>query len=409
MYTYPWGSRKLNDVCHYQTSQASINGPRGIDHAHRTTVNSITHSTVDNRLAARIHPVLFCHDQEPLAFDLYNQNSQLMQEYAQEYKKQFGISLSPTQLASNLRAAFPEGIQQQWILLHSELNSLELTRYESTNQFVGAYWWSHAVIARDWYRFAEYDQALQPSSVSKVFLVYSRESTGWREYRKQFNELLLSSGVLNACQTHSFHQNPVGPEASAIYEVEDFNRTSFSVVLETVFDQRIHLTEKTLRPIACGHPFLLVAGPGALKLLRSYGFKTFQGYINESYDDIHDNQERLLEIINEMDRITKLPIHQLINLIESCRAIAEYNKSVFFSDKFLNQVKNELYQNVHSANSRLTGLDFEAWWNQRKWHHSTQHQAYKQFESTHNPGHSLVTAYRQIRLDQSQATSRRED
>jgi hypothetical protein len=46
-------------------------------------------------------------------------------------------------------------------------------------------------------------------------------------------------------------------------------------VAETVFDTRIHLTEKTLRPIACGHPFILAAGPGSLKYLQTYGFRTF--------------------------------------------------------------------------------------------------------------------------------------
>ena len=54
----------------------------------------------------------------------------------------------------NLRSTCTTSLQRSWILLHSEINSPELTRYENTEKFQGAYWWSHAVIARDWYRYA---------------------------------------------------------------------------------------------------------------------------------------------------------------------------------------------------------------------------------------------------------------
>jgi hypothetical protein len=64
--------------------------------------------------------------------------------------------------------------------------------------------------------------------------------------------------------------NNFSSTASADYDYQDFINTQVSVVLETVFDEsRIHLTEKTLRPIACGHPFLLAAGPNSAQ--KSFG------------------------------------------------------------------------------------------------------------------------------------------
>jgi hypothetical protein len=61
------------------------------------------------------------------------------------------------------------------------------------------------------------------------------------------------------------------------------------------------LTEKALRPIACGQPFILAATPGSLQYLRSYGFKTFSGYIDETYDTIQEMQNNNKELYIEHD------------------------------------------------------------------------------------------------------------
>jgi hypothetical protein len=69
-------------------------------------------------------------------------------------------------------------------------------------------------------------------------------------------------------------------------------------VLETLFDDhRWHLTEKSLRPIACGKPFVLMATPGSLQYLRQYGFKTFDGLIDETYDSIQNPKQRLQAVL----------------------------------------------------------------------------------------------------------------
>jgi hypothetical protein len=44
-------------------------------------------------------------------------------------------------------------------LSHSEKNSQELELYEQ-NDFIGVYYWSHALIARDWFRYAKLDPLL---------------------------------------------------------------------------------------------------------------------------------------------------------------------------------------------------------------------------------------------------------
>jgi hypothetical protein len=270
-------------------------------------------------------------------------------------------------------------IFDRYILLHSEKNSKDVEQFSYYNA-EPVYYWCHGIIARDWYRFAEHDLRLQKSSLhKKLFLVYCRAWTGTREYRLKFLDLLAEHNLLNQCQLSILHQDQNMPlssyvcensklqptnidqlcsipenkelaHASADYCADDFVSTDISIVLETVAaDTKIHLTEKTLRPIACGHTFMLVAGPGSLEYLRSYGFKTFSPWINEDYDQEKDVVERMKMIVAEMQRIEALPDEQKIHMLAQLKKITEYNKRHFFSVNFFNQIKFELSENLNIA------------------------------------------------------------
>jgi hypothetical protein len=332
-----------------------------------------------------LQPVLFCHDQEPLLFDYYNDDIKHMKEF---YDSTAEVQpLSPELKNLNLRWVHPLSLQKTWILLHSELNSNELARYESTGSFVGAYWWSHAMLALDWYRFAEHDPALHINDgYQKLFLIYCRDTTGSRDYRKTFISGIEEKNIVDDCQVGSFLNYSVTSDSSAIYDSVDHVQTAISVVLETVFDSRIHLTEKSLRPLACGHPFMLAAGPGSLALLRKYGFQTFSPYINETYDTVQDRDLRLDHILAEMKRIQQLPAYEKSELINQCNLIAEFNKKHFFSTDFFNQIVKELHDNVNSAFEQHQGqIDFSIWWTNRKWRKKNLLQSPKD-----SPGGELV-------------------
>lgn len=354
LYFKPWGSRDLGKAIAYQPSIDHIQGPNGLDPNEILVEKILPQSLINCTLIQNFQPILFCHDQEPLNFDLYQDGSPELASLREKYKdNEIGNQCHfPDQ---NLRFAVPWSWQKQWILLHSEKNSNELIKYESTGQYVGAYWWSHAMIARDWYRYAQHDGSLNYHNWQKLFLVYNRESTGSREYRKQFASLVESHEVSQNCQVGSWHNEPVESDYSARYDSIDFCQTAISVVLETVFtDNRIHFTEKILRPIACGHPFIVASGPGALKLLKSYGFQTFAPWIHEDYDTIENPDQRLEAIVKEMQRLAKLDKSQQNALLEHCRQIAQFNKQHFFSESFYNVIVKELQTNVSEAGSKLS-------------------------------------------------------
>jgi len=80
-----------------------------------------------------------------------------------------------------------------------------------------------------------------------------------------------------------------------------FENSRFSLVQETEMTFLSNrYTEKTYKCFWMKHPFILAGNYETLKLLRQDGFKTFHPYINESYDDIKDRNERISEIIKQV-------------------------------------------------------------------------------------------------------------
>lgn len=85
------------------------------------------------------------------------------------------------------------------------------------------------------------------------------------------------------------------------------------------------LTEKVFKPIANFQPFLFIAYPGALKLLRELGFKTFHPYIDESYDTEPDKYKRIEMIYSEITRLCDMPIEELHNWFWGLEEILVHN------------------------------------------------------------------------------------
>jgi len=80
---------------------------------------------------------------------------------------------------------------------------------------------------------------------------------------------------------------------------ELFYSTKFSVVVETeALLQEYHVTEKTIKCIILGHPFVIMGTPGYLKFLHDLGFTTYSDIFDESYDSIQDLESRMDAVID---------------------------------------------------------------------------------------------------------------
>ena len=97
---------------------------------------------------------------------------------------------------------------------------------------------------------------------------------------------------------------PGGVPRSHIIDQGIYDNTWFSVVAETRSGTTF-ITEKTTKCLLSGRMFVLFGEKGHLAKLRSYGYKTFASHIDESYDDIEDENERIKAAFTQVNLLTQ--------------------------------------------------------------------------------------------------------
>ena len=119
--------------------------------------------------------------------------------------------------------------------------------------------------------------------------------------------------------------------------IEDFKRTFISIVTETLVDNgTLFFSEKIWKPIMIGHPFIVYGNEGSLKYLKSLGFKTFDKWIDESYDNEPNRDKRCEMIVNELEKFSLKSLDELKKLREEMFDVCSFNYNHFKSYYFEN-------------------------------------------------------------------------
>lgn len=108
-----------------------------------------------------------------------------------------------------------------------------------------------------------------------------------------------------------------------------YNNYFIEIAAETDFYTNQFFTEKTVKNFYLGKPFLLWSGVNSLARLRDEGFRTFAPYLDESYDNICNIQDRFMAIIKEIDRLARMPMQELADMHLALRDTFEYNRTFF--------------------------------------------------------------------------------
>jgi hypothetical protein len=139
---------------------------------------------------------------------------------------------------------------------------------------------------------------------------------------------------------------------------EMYLNTYISIVTESIFFQTDvnyptgFISEKIWKPIGHCQPFILAGPSKSLRYIRErYGFKTFHPYIDETYDDIDDDMERLKSIQKEVGRFSKKTKEEKVQFLNDVKEICFFNQNKFleFDKNYRNSLdKNNELKLVHS-------------------------------------------------------------
>lgn len=114
---------------------------------------------------------------------------------------------------------------------------------------------------------------------------------------------------------------------------EDAHMSTFvNIITETLWDENsIFFTEKTYKPIYMCQPFILFGNPHSLKKLKEYGFKTFDKWWDESYDDEMDLDSRLEKITNVLKEIVSWDMEKCYKITNEMEEILIHNFNIVLS------------------------------------------------------------------------------
>lgn len=89
-------------------------------------------------------------------------------------------------------------------------------------------------------------------------------------------------------------------------------------------------TEKTWRPIVARRPFITMGGLNHLENLRRLGFKTFNEFWDEGYDE-YGMQHRVNEIAKLLDTISTWSVEKIQRTLQDMQPILEHNYNTFMN------------------------------------------------------------------------------
>jgi hypothetical protein len=214
-------------------------------------------------------------------------------------------------------------------------NLWELPKIRTDGKFVcyneNWFWYNESL----WYKsILGYDTYIPNKSYSKLALMPMRLKKPHRDQLFKSMTPFLNNFIF------SYIDNGIRLPGDIDKKQPDFTRyfnpawydcTYFSIVSETlVAGDQLFVTEKTFKPIAFYHPYMICSQPGVLKFLKNLGFETFDNLFDESYDNNQSFDDRLSILVENVKNFNPAP-HDSLTLSK-----LEHNHNLFFNEQIVN-------------------------------------------------------------------------
>ena len=109
----------------------------------------------------------------------------------------------------------------------------------------------------------------------------------------------------------------------------------------------LFISEKICKPLINLHPFILMSSPFSLYKLQEFGFKTFDGFIDESYDKEENDLKRMQMIFDELDKFRNKTDKELKDWWKEILPTLEHNQKTFINMGNKKTKKIKLLENIY--------------------------------------------------------------
>lgn len=167
-----------------------------------------------------------------------------------------------------------------------------------------------------WWRYLNFDTYCPSLQKTKKFLLLMRLVHAHRDRIYRHFAPILDQSIYSYVGRGRVINNDISESDSnwqRFFNPIWYDSTYFSVVAETSMQWSTFVTEKTYKPLAYYHPFVVFGTPRTLSHVRDQGFETFDHVIDESYDlepieSIRFNQVRdiVFDLVKQLENDTTL-------------------------------------------------------------------------------------------------------
>ena len=249
-------------------------------------------------------------------------------------------------ITSTPESGFLEIKDLPFYVLHSEHDSKDINKLDELG-YITVHWFSHAYICSEYYfkLYSDLDivKNYRARPIKHAWISANRLL---RQHRTDFLEMLdLSKGCYSflnpdpngltydgPVRAHSFDDHTNSSAEINVEQLTPWNTSFLHIVSETIWQEKIHFTEKVFKPIVLHQPFVVLQAPGSLEYLRSYGFKTFGDWWDESYDTIEDPQQRMQAIADIVNSIGNKSLEELETMRMEMASVLEHNFRHFYEN-----------------------------------------------------------------------------
>ena len=170
-----------------------------------------------------------------------------------------------------------------------------------------------------------FDGPTTPYYVDKLITDESKQKKYYQDYRELQNMKYQWVDYPIAMEAKDGVHHGYGWENK-----EPYLNSYLNITTETDFiNPTGYASEKVWKPFGFFQPVLLVGSPNTLQFVRSFGFKTFNGFIDESYDKEIDNAKRFELIEKEIIKFSKMSKQEVHDWYWSMEDILVHNFNLF--------------------------------------------------------------------------------
>ena len=120
----------------------------------------------------------------------------------------------------------------------------------------------------------------------------------------------------------------------------------YQTYVNIVTEPENFITENTFKALGSNQIFFIVGKYKSLELLRRLGYKTFDAIIDESYDDIESDQERLFTVTREIVSFLSRTEDQILGDYKKVITNIEHNRDLLFKQTLKSKMQQFFDSNI---------------------------------------------------------------